>query len=366
MEMFYEEGTKIQPNCTTRCTCRNRQFECEAQTCLTDGPTCVATGDPHYQTFDFQYYDFQGDCEYILSTPCDSDEFSIIVGNTAHNEFVSCTEQVTILVPGENLKIVLGRGGGGTVTINGEIQPNNGDEMKGLTGGVEVVRTGGHPHVFLTAQGIRVFWDGSYRVEVTVSTAWQGRLCGLCGNYNNDASDDFMTPAGDLAATADVFGTSWVTGNTTDCGLLDVPPRCSGDIRADAELICSVLATGVFAPCNAVVDPTPFIEDCVFDFCNCNDEDRDDCYCSSLATYASACSAAGVPILNWRDFYCRKFPLHNLLTNKTYCIYLVQLFSAQLEWYTNNVVLFVLKCVMVLQSVMEDVLRDVSVLMDRC
>jgi len=211
MGMLYEEGAQIQPNCSTCCACHNRQFECETQTCFTDGPTCYASSDPHYQTFDFQYYDFQGDCEYVLSTPCDSDEFSIIVGNTAHNEFVSCTEQVTILIPGENLEIVLGRGGGGTVTINGEIQPNNGDEVKTLTGGVEIVRTGGHPHVFLTAQGVRVFWDGSYRVEVTVSTAWQGSLCGLCGNYNNDASDDFTTPASELVATADEFGTSWIT-----------------------------------------------------------------------------------------------------------------------------------------------------------
>ena len=84
MGMLYEEGVQIQPNCSTRCTCRNRQFECETQTCFTDGPTCYAAGDPHYQTFDFRYYDFQGDCEYVLSTPCDSDEFSIIVGNSAH------------------------------------------------------------------------------------------------------------------------------------------------------------------------------------------------------------------------------------------------------------------------------------------
>jgi len=219
---------RFSPNCSTHCTCCNREFECETQTCFTDGPTYYVS---HYQTFDFQYYDFQGDCEYVLSTPCDSDEFSIIVGNTARNEFVPCTEQVTILVPGENLEIVLGRDGGGMVTINGEIQPNNGDKVKMLTGGVEIVRTGGYPNVFLTPQGVRVFWDGSYRVEVTVSTAWQGRLCELCGKYNSDPpSDDFTTPDGELVPTVDEFGTSWETGNTTGCGLLTEPPRCSGII----------------------------------------------------------------------------------------------------------------------------------------
>jgi len=57
-------------------------------------------------------------------------------------------------------------------------------------------------------------------VEVTVSTAWQGRLCDLCENYNNNATGDFTTPAGDLAATIDEFGASWVTDDSADCGLL--------------------------------------------------------------------------------------------------------------------------------------------------
>lgn len=64
---MYEEGEQIQPNCSTRCTCRLGKFHCEPQTCLTDGPTCYASGDPHYQTFDLRYYDFQGDCEYMFS-----------------------------------------------------------------------------------------------------------------------------------------------------------------------------------------------------------------------------------------------------------------------------------------------------------
>jgi len=78
-------------------------------------------------------------------------------------------------------------------------------------------------------------------VEVTVSTAWHGRLCGLCENYSNNAIDDFITPAGDPAATIDEFGASWVTDDSTDCGLLSEPPRSTGDIRSDAEVRCDVL-----------------------------------------------------------------------------------------------------------------------------
>ena len=67
---------------------------------------------------------------------------------------------VRISVPDENLEIVLGNGNGGTITVNGDSQLDGGDGSLMLSGGVEVVRSGGHPHVLLGTQGIRVFWDG--------------------------------------------------------------------------------------------------------------------------------------------------------------------------------------------------------------
>lgn len=40
--------------------------------------------------------------------------------------------------------------------------------------------------------GVRVSWDGSHFAEIAVDDIWKGQTCGLCGNYNGDASDDFM------------------------------------------------------------------------------------------------------------------------------------------------------------------------------
>ena len=184
----------------------------------------------------------------------------------------------------------------------------NGDGSVLLSGGVEVVRSGGHPHVLLTTQGIRIFWDGVNRVEITVSTAWQGRLCGLCGNYNNNATDDFIGPNGQQFTNVDQFVTSWVVGNTSSCGILAQAPACSGQARTDAIQRCNFLTSMVsFIQCSPTVDPQPFITHCIDNYCICDDADKEDCFCNSLTTLASVCAAAGriLPYYLRLDF-CRK------------------------------------------------------------
>ena len=175
MDIIYREGQQIQPNCSTHCTCINGEFECENVLCSVDGATCVASGLSHYQTFDLQFFDFQGDCKYVLTTPCDSNEFIITVQNIAHNQFVSCTDQVNITTT--NTEIILGRGD--YVIINGEDMMQTYDSVVTATSEVQVLRVGGNSHVILLTHNIRIFWDGLYRVEVTVSTTWQNKLCGL-------------------------------------------------------------------------------------------------------------------------------------------------------------------------------------------
>ena len=299
----YEEGYQIQPNCSATCTCRNGTFECESQACIDDGPvaTCYAYGDPHYRTFDGHYFSFQGTCEYVLTSSCNSAEFAVTVTNGAHNEYVSCTDSVRVLVPGESLDILLGRGDGGTVTINDRVQPNIGDEVILQSGQVQVLRIGGRLHVVLGQSGVRITWDGLYRVEVSVSTGWMGRVCGLCGNYNNNPADDFLTPFNRLAASADEFGLSWIMNNDSSCGALDTPGPCPTNVMTEAERRCNVLTTEEFNICNNMVNVTTFVDSCMYDYCYSSDIIREEIYQSSIATYSRVCARAGVVIPELRN-----------------------------------------------------------------
>ena len=310
MGTFYQEGDQIQPNCSTTCTCRKREFQCEINPCSADGPTCLVAGYSHYQTFDLKYYEFQGDCEYVLTTPCNSSEFTISVANIAHGESISRVNRITIAILEMNLTVILGQGNGGSVTINNVLQPNIGDGTIMQSDKIEIIRAGGHPHIFLTSHDIKVFWNGISRVQITASTAWEKKLCGLCGHYNNDASDDFMTPNGQLVSTAEEFSNSWILNNNkSTCRQLSKLPFCFGRSFADAESLCRVLQRDEFLFCNSLLNPLPFIRNCVLDFCGCMNANRQECYCESLAAYAAACSTVGATVSNWRNSYCCKLDI---------------------------------------------------------
>ena len=217
---------------------------------------------------------------------------------------------------------VLGRGNRGTVTVNGNPHPNTGNGMIFQTANqrIMVVRIGGFPYVFLNAIGVRIFWDGVYRVDIAVSSQLRGELCGLCGTYNGNAADDYTAPDGTVLNDVNAFGNSWlVPSNTLGCtggiGKRDIVkrnplgiPGCTNNtaVIQEGQARCSVLSQGGFAACNALIDPTTFIENCEFDYC-CNEEaEREDGYCDSLEAYAGVCAVAGLPPPNWRQQFCRK------------------------------------------------------------
>lgn len=170
-------------------------------------------------------------------------------------------------------------------------------------GTVNVYRTGGFL-VVSTDLGLEVSYDTNHYVKIQVPSDYQGAISGLCGNFNNDADDDFRTPEGDVVNAAD-FGNSWKEAQADEAECEDhvcEDCHCPQDQRAVflGPELCGILknTTGPFATCHPKLSPNNFVEDCVFDMCL--DGRHQHVLCESLNLYSSQCQEQGITLPNWR------------------------------------------------------------------
>lgn len=158
--------------------------------------------------------------------------------------------------------------------------------------------------------GLKVLYNTVYYVEVIVPSAYQQKMCGLCGNNNNNPRDDFKLPNGRDTDQVDVFGQSWALDRHPEtCGGFGKPvcPQAKATVYRKPDS-CGIISDpkGPFKACHCEIDPEPYLSHCVFDVCVM--DGNKDTQCNNIMAYALACQGAGVQIQPWRsDSLCRKF-----------------------------------------------------------
>ncbi|CAH1270695.1 ZAN [Branchiostoma lanceolatum] len=264
---------------------------------------CRGMGDPHYTTFDGLYYMYQGTGNYTFAKDCNSTDFTVTTTNLGWDGHpfspVSYARSVYVEAHG----VVVGIHQGKIVKVDGEEY----SLPFSLAGGRIAVRLSGlFVRVTMKAFDVDVNYDGDHDVKVNVSSDYSGWMCGLCGNYNRNQTDDFMLPNGTIVEDVDIFGDSWFI-NVTDVTRPTPdppgptpdppgppPPLCDDAVREAAEATCELLrnATGPFAVCHDTVDPEIFFQNCAFDMCFTGLSTS--ALCQNLETYADECRDAAV------------------------------------------------------------------------
>ncbi|KAL8169992.1 UNVERIFIED_CONTAM: Mucin-2 [Gekko kuhli] len=275
---FYAPGERIDVDCN-ECTCQNGNWACTQYVCY---GTCIIYGSGHYITFDGKYYDFDGNCEYVASQDYCGPErhdgsFSIITENVpCGTTGVTCSKSIKVFLGRTELKLEDKQ----KVVITRDL----GNHVKYWT------RTIGLYLVVEASNGVMLIWDKKTTMFVKLTPNYKGKVCGLCGNFDDKANNDFTTRSQVQANNALDFGNSWKRDSKCPDVDADIEPCDQKPHRKSwAEKECSLIKSEVFAVCHPKVDPNPFYEACVHDACACDSGGDCECFCTAVAAYAQEC-----------------------------------------------------------------------------
>ncbi|XP_006877059.1 PREDICTED: mucin-5AC [Chrysochloris asiatica] len=289
-EASYKAGQTIWVGCNT-CTCKNRMWQCTQEPCLA---TCAVYGDGHYLTFDGQRFSFDGDCEYTLvqdhcgGSSSAPGSFRVVTENIpCGTTGATCSKAIKIFLGSYELKL-----SGGKVEViekgAGQVAPYS-------------IRQMGIYLVVDTDVGLVLQWDKKTSLFLRLSPEFKGKVCGLCGNFDGNAINDFTTRSQSVVGDVLEFGNSWKFNPTCPDALAPRDPCTANPYRKSwAQKQCSILLGTTFATCHAHVEPTKYYEACVSDACACDSGGDCECFCTAVAAYAQACHDAGVCV-SWRS-----------------------------------------------------------------
>ncbi|CAH2318271.1 c-binding -like [Pelobates cultripes] len=321
---YYEKGEKFYTDrsCATWCECRadgllsfdnlpcNPNEECKvvngAQRCVSDRCAKCTVSGAHYISFDGLPYNYEGTCSYTLvnSTTQISrlETFSVMVENEKKGKLI-VPKQVKVLVFG--YEFIMERGIKWKITLNNQVYnlPLN-CPCKRVW-----VNQEGKNMILQTYFGLKILFDTEYQVIVQITGSYWNNVRGLCGNFNDDTTDDLMLPDGSFTSTVDTFGASWkipVEGVICQDGCRDTCPMINPKLVAafGKERLCGLLKskTGPFKDCILKVNPSNYFKNCILDM---SEENSPSTLCMNVQAYVSACEAAGGTIEPWRnDTFC--------------------------------------------------------------
>uniref|UniRef100_A0A8C3TQ01 VWFD domain-containing protein n=1 Tax=Catharus ustulatus TaxID=91951 RepID=A0A8C3TQ01_CATUS len=285
----YAPGASFSSKCRS-CTCVGGEWSCVSQSCP---GTCSVEGGSHISTFDEKYYSFFGDCSYVLTKLCDSNEFTVLgdIHKCGLTDTETCLKGVAVSL-----------NGGQTVSSKcTHLAFSN----------VTIFRPSSFFIILQTNFGLQlqVQLVPSMQVFIDLDPSHKGQTCGLCGNFNDVQTDDFKTTSGVIEGTSAAFGNTWKTRADCPDAKNTFEDPCTVSIQNDqyAQHWCGLLSdtTGPFAECHSTVNPEVYQKTCMFDTCNC--EKSEDCMCAALSSYVRACAAKGVLLTGWRSKACTKY-----------------------------------------------------------
>ena len=259
-------------------------------------PACtgLASGDPHYLTYDGRYYDLFDHCSHLFSGDCVDNTFavySITSDRCSRGRAPTCIDRAVVEVPPLGVTIHL--------YIEG-VPKYDFDGAPSLPANIVVVQTSSRVMLHLVDYGVYI-WYGRYYLKIQAPKNYIGKLCGLLGDCNGYPSDDWKFRDGNVTNSLATFEQGYRIERYSylcdDDGFMDpMPATCEPD--DNATTLCSqvVKTNGTYSPCHDYIDPQPVYDNCLLDYCILDGEDLIDGPCRTILDYADSCRQSGVQV----------------------------------------------------------------------
>ncbi|XP_029289228.1 LOW QUALITY PROTEIN: mucin-2-like [Cottoperca gobio] len=255
---------------------------------------CAGWGDPHYLTFDGQYYSFQKNCTYVLVKEIiPRHNLSILINNENCDASGLVTCPKSLIVNYKNYEVIF------TQQRTPKLAFVNGKQVVPTYFNDDFTITSSAIQLLLKIpeiEAVVIFKAFTFTVDLPFSL-FHNNTEGQCGVCDNNKKNDCRLPNGKINPACSQMG-EWRVHDKNKPYCDNLPPTTtstptSTPTPCEADF-CEILMSEVFKECHKVISPRPFYESCKFDVCQMGNNTIG---CSSMETYASMCAACP----NWRD-----------------------------------------------------------------
>ncbi|KAL7857634.1 hypothetical protein AOLI_G00177350 [Acnodon oligacanthus] len=276
----------------TTCTCTHGKLECLGKLQI-DCPAPMYYFNCSDAGPGAKGVECQKSCQTLDSDQCD------YCGNSLSGSFRIITENIPCGTTGttcsKSVKLFLGNKEFVLSDENIKVfSNNNGTEI------AHKIYTVGIYFVIEAGNGLVLHWDKKTSLKITLDPSFKRQVCGLCGNYDGNGKNDFVTRGGEEVVDPLEFGNSWrVSSACPKASSVSSPCNMRPHRQAWAIKQCTIIKSDVFKSCHSFVDPAQYYDVCVQDTCACDSGGDCECFCTAVAAYAAACNEKGACI-SWR------------------------------------------------------------------
>ncbi|XP_017363266.1 mucin-6 [Cebus imitator] len=252
-----------------------------------DKGRCSTWGAGHFSTFDHHVYDFSGTCNYVFAATC-------------KDAFPTFSVQLRRGLDGSIARIIVELGASvvtvseGTISVKdiGVISPPY------TSNGLQITPFG--QSMRLVARQLEleleVMWGPDAHLMVLVEQKYMGQMCGLCGNFDGKATNEFISEEGKLLEPHKFAALQKLDDPSEICAFEAIP---SPPVRqAQHARICTQLVTLVAPECS--VPKEPFVLSCQADMAAATQPGPGNSSCATLSEYSRQCSMERQPVRRWR------------------------------------------------------------------